>query len=156
MNGDMDYDEALDKFAEDILAGNGPDIIDMSSLDINRYKDTGLFEDLTSHIKNDSEFSSRSFNEKVMNLFKDGDSQIALPMVYSINGVASQKNLLGDGKLTIDKFAQIMEQNPDKEIFSTTSQSEMLNLLFMYNENYFRSEERRVGKECRSRWSPYH
>ena len=23
-------------------------------------------------------------------------------------------------------------------------------------EDYFRSEERRVGKECRSRWSPYH
>src|SRR5947207_8032956 len=23
-------------------------------------------------------------------------------------------------------------------------------------ELYFRSEERRVGKECRSRWSPYH
>ena len=23
-------------------------------------------------------------------------------------------------------------------------------------ENEFRSEERRVGKECRSRWSPYH
>ena len=22
--------------------------------------------------------------------------------------------------------------------------------------NRFRSEERRVGKECRSRWSPYH
>src|SRR3989344_9240214 len=24
------------------------------------------------------------------------------------------------------------------------------------NEGYHRSEERRVGKECRSRWSPYH
>ena len=24
------------------------------------------------------------------------------------------------------------------------------------NSNYYRSEERRVGKECRSRWSPYH
>ena len=23
-------------------------------------------------------------------------------------------------------------------------------------QEYFRSEERRVGKECRSRWSPYH
>ena len=23
-------------------------------------------------------------------------------------------------------------------------------------EDYIRSEERRVGKECRSRWSPYH
>ena len=24
------------------------------------------------------------------------------------------------------------------------------------NRRVFRSEERRVGKECRSRWSPYH
>src|SRR5712692_5213652 len=27
---------------------------------------------------------------------------------------------------------------------------------FSPNELIFRSEERRVGKECRSRWSPYH
>ena len=30
---------------------------------------------------------------------------------------------------------------------------------FLFSEQqelYFRSEERRVGKECRSRWSPYH
>src|SRR3712207_8120410 len=26
----------------------------------------------------------------------------------------------------------------------------------MYDDPYWRSEERRVGKECRSRWSPYH
>ena len=23
-------------------------------------------------------------------------------------------------------------------------------------DDFYRSEERRVGKECRSRWSPYH
>ena len=27
---------------------------------------------------------------------------------------------------------------------------------FMFGGNGSRSEERRVGKECRSRWSPYH
>ena len=26
----------------------------------------------------------------------------------------------------------------------------------LYFQRYDRSEERRVGKECRSRWSPYH
>ena len=26
----------------------------------------------------------------------------------------------------------------------------------LYHEHAARSEERRVGKECRSRWSPYH
>ena len=25
-----------------------------------------------------------------------------------------------------------------------------------FPDAYYRSEERRVGKECRSRWSPYH
>ena len=28
--------------------------------------------------------------------------------------------------------------------------------LFGYGSKTYRSEERRVGKECRSRWSPYH
>ena len=29
-------------------------------------------------------------------------------------------------------------------------------LVFLLTQSYYRSEERRVGKECRSRWSPYH
>ena len=31
-----------------------------------------------------------------------------------------------------------------------------LTLYAFSTENWKRSEERRVGKECRSRWSPYH
>ena len=27
---------------------------------------------------------------------------------------------------------------------------------YFVGRDWFRSEERRVGKECRSRWSPYH
>ena len=32
--------------------------------------------------------------------------------------------------------------------------AQILNLYIMFSDD--RSEERRVGKECRSRWSPYH
>ena len=31
-----------------------------------------------------------------------------------------------------------------------------MNMLSENNSSLYRSEERRVGKECRSRWSPYH
>ena len=31
-----------------------------------------------------------------------------------------------------------------------------INNYLLKNNNELRSEERRVGKECRSRWSPYH
>ena len=33
---------------------------------------------------------------------------------------------------------------------------EKLDAVVIETPPYFRSEERRVGKECRSRWSPYH
>ena len=32
----------------------------------------------------------------------------------------------------------------------------MMSAALEYRKEGFRSEERRVGKECRSRWSPYH
>ena len=37
------------------------------------------------------------------------------------------------------------------QLFVNVINEEMLTIA-----NYVRSEERRVGKECRSRWSPYH
>jgi len=50
---------------------------------------------------------------------------------------------------------------PRKEIreFGEKLESEcrnMLSALLPFTDNERRSEERRVGKECRSRWSPYH
>src|SRR5205809_7583236 len=39
---------------------------------------------------------------------------------------------------------------------STLSQSPMLGFHKQMDNRIKRSEERRVGKECRSRWTPYH
>src|SRR3712207_1544014 len=39
-----------------------------------------------------------------------------------------------DGKVKLERWTEVVEQEPVEN----------------------RSEERRVGKECRSRWSPYH
>src|SRR5256886_13592169 len=41
-------------------------------------------------------------------------------------------------------------------IISYLALSQGLGLLMLRVGSYLRSEERRVGKECRSRWSPYH
>ena len=38
-------------------------------------------------------------------------------------------------------------------LFERSRQNKNVN---SFNRGLFRSEERRVGKECRSRWSPYH
>ena len=84
-------------------------------------------------------------------------------------------------KLTTEKLISYMKDRSNQELrhdpdklchacnqaaieFEHGSGLDMLKLLCfnepipgMHTHSYsFRSEERRVGKECRSRWSPYH
>ena len=57
-----------------------------------------------------------------------------------------------------------MKKNPSRNTNLKKSPSKLLESINnsidvdqrMYKEDIARSEERRVGKECRSRWSPYH
>ena len=44
----------------------------------------------------------------------------------------------------------------DPELFKKLDDTDIWEFRTFYNKVKYRSEERRVGKECRSRWSPYH
>ena len=59
-------------------------------------------------------------------------------------------SILGECALALENIKNAKE----KEEAAVLAQNEQLraNLLWAIS----RSEERRVGKECRSRWSPYH
>ena len=46
-------------------------------------------------------------------------------------------------------FNAMLHDSKDMPKFQTITDQKSI-------EKYGRSEERRVGKECRSRWSPYH
>src|SRR3712207_9554982 len=60
-------------------------------------------------------------------------------------------SFLGQKEITASSRGEIM---PTKVIASIQSISN--NAIVKNNLKENRSEERRVGKECRSRWSPYH
>ena len=59
-----------------------------------------------------------------------------------LHGDGSTNIFVKDGLLP---FAQYEKEQAPNVLHDSTS-----------DPNYDRSEERRVGKECRSRWSPYH
>ena len=54
-------------------------------------------------------------------------------------------------------MVRISDVNRQKAIFEqyTVFDIDIVKIVSKYGL-YLRSEERRVGKECRSRWSPYH
>ena len=54
-----------------------------------------------------------------------------------------------------DEFDVVLESAGDKKI-NVIKEVRALTSLGLKEAKELRSEERRVGKECRSRWSPYH
>ena len=53
----------------------------------------------------------------------------------------------------------IKKYDSNKELSTFVNENNLIRILGYLdksNEALWRSEERRVGKECRSRWSPYH
>ena len=61
---------------------------------------------------------------------------------------------------TIAELARIYDspaqQNPMRKRNTLSRQNQIIKGAVERKETPTRSEERRVGKECRSRWSPYH
>ena len=67
----------------------------------------------------------------------------------------SRKDYLGDQVITT--FDIRMTSPNEEPVMNTAELHAMEHLAATFLRNHAeRSEERRVGKECRSRWSPYH
>ena len=64
-----------------------------------------------------------------------------------VTGVQTCALPISNGNLIGDAVVMLLDTT-DKMILKTRSSKKFL--------KKYRSEERRVGKECRSRWSPYH
>src|ERR1022692_388483 len=77
------------------------------------------------------------------------------------NGFVGSNLLTGGGKSRYHQFEVTarLRMNDKRQLFFSYVRSQArgdLNDFANYLGSFPRSEERRVGKECRSRWSPYH
>ena len=102
--------------------------------------------------------------QNFLDAFADGDfwNSVVLTLVFTLVSAVVGQNLLGMG------LALLMERTHRLVTFTVTSiviaawilpevvAGYLLYTFFADEGSLNRSEERRVGKECRSRWSPYH
>src|SRR5258708_27479262 len=78
-----------------------------------------------------------------------------LPTGYTLNTCGGDKYLLGPGGTRVS-LTQLQGICPITATISPSGSPAASSAPISCNLSFARSEERRVGKECRSRWSPYH
>src|SRR3712207_627199 len=68
------------------------------------------------------------------------------------SAIVQKKGEIADAQASVERYKkQLNDVKNNREYDTLTKEIEFQEL-----EIELRSEERRVGKECRSRWSPYH
>ena len=93
------------------------------------------------------------------------DSNISEDLFHANDEViARQKRINYDDLATVDPFSPAYEIPVSDQLFvqpygdykSLRTHHQHIDKTHLPANKEIRSEERRVGKECRSRWSPYH
>ena len=75
---------------------------------------------------------------------------------YTFDEIIKYILSLGKSGIRVMKFIEKCYPNKYKEMIKYSDECENEREIVYRFMNNIRSEERRVGKECRSRWSPYH
>ena len=80
----------------DMMAGNGPDILDMGALPIRQYGAKGLLEDLWPFIEKDKEIGREKLMEKVFEAAQQDGKLFQILENFGIQTVAGAREVVGD------------------------------------------------------------
>ena len=105
----------LDKLSAEIIAGKGPDILNLGELPIDKYVELGLLEDLTPYIEKDPELKAEDIVASVADAMKINDRFYYLSPNFGVNTVAVRKKDVGekDG-WTFEEMEDIFEKKGDQ------------------------------------------
>ena len=114
---DDDYNSGVMKLSTEIIAGNIPDILDVSALPKEQYALVGLLEDLYPYIDNDHELQREDLLENVLRVSEIEDSLYYIFPFFNITTVIGNPDVLGSAPYwNMEEFRTVLEENPDADI----------------------------------------
>ena len=115
------------KMNADIIAGNVPDIICLSSLSVDQYAEKGILEDLTPYFEKDSDVSTDDLIPSVAKAMQiDGKYYYIAPGFYVNTLVGAAKTVGTEPGWTMDDLKKILDENKDVRPFYSENKNDNL------------------------------
>ncbi len=94
-----DYRKAV---STELMAGKGPDIVEMEGLPYKRYIDKNSLANLSEIIKNDKSFDINNYKQNILNAFKFNNDLFVMPINFSLAPFAANKSIMDKEGISID------------------------------------------------------
>lgn len=112
--GDNAWEDAIKKMNADIVAGNVPDIIDLSSLPVGQYAAKGILEDLTPYLEKDDTVSKDDILPSVEKAMEIDGKLYYIASSFGVQTLIASKDAVGDKTgWTFAELKELLEEKGD-------------------------------------------
>ncbi len=140
---ESDWNAGLTRLQTELIAGNVPDLIDVSLLPVSRLGDKGMLEDLLPYIDSDPELSREQLNMHVLEAFEEQGRLYQTVSNYYVLTTLGLSAAVGERMgWTMEEFTAAMRQmqaeSPDCTVFDvyTTRSDALTSLLYLKLSDY--------------------
>lgn len=132
------WSDALTNVNNDLISGNGPDIMCLDNLNYSRLASKGVFEDLTPYLEKSTTLAREDYLESILDAYTIGGRLIAIPGTFEMATIAGHASQLGtEPGWTLTELVAYANAHPEAEVFDSMMQEYAMQLCMMYNENSF-------------------
>ena len=132
------YTDAIALMNADLTSNNAPDLIDLSSVDLNKLASKGVLEDLTPYLASSTVLKKSDFVENVLNAYTLNDRLVTIPRMFQLSTLMGKSSIVGDKQgWTIDDVIALSKAHPDAKLMQYVTKDAALQLCLMYSSNSF-------------------
>lgn len=132
------YSDAIALLNADLTSSNAPDLIDLSSVDLNNLANKGVLEDLAPYLEASTVISREDFVENVINAYTINDKLVTIPRQFQLSTLMGKTSVVGEKQgWTIDDVIALAKANPDAKLMQYINKTQALQICLMYSSDSF-------------------
>jgi len=116
--GQEGFEEGLMRLNAEIVQGNGPDLLDLSDIDVAPYISLGALTDLYPMMAADAELQPETFVPGILKLYEENGHLYGIAPGYRLETIMGKSALLGDpSEWTVEKMNDVIDNLPEGSCF---------------------------------------
>ena len=132
------YTDAIANLTNDISAGNGPDILDLSGLDIANLANKGVLEDLMPYLEKSTVLNKNDFFEKILKAATFNGKLAYVTSGFILETLAAKTSIVGDRMgWTIEEMLAVGKQYPNAELLEYADRNTIMQMMMMLNKEAY-------------------
>ncbi len=132
------YTDAIALLNADLTSNNAPDLIDLSSVDLNNLASKGVLEDLAPYLESSSVLKRSDFVENVLDAYTLNDKLVTIPRKFQLSTLLGKTSVVGEKQgWTIDEVIALADAHPEAKLLQYVTKDAALQICLMYSSNSF-------------------